>query len=574
MTELRGQKTRKLAPEMDPLRMGMGWQAEELEGASIFIASTFGDSHPGSAHLDALVEETRIGIKKAGGKGSRFFATDMCDGIAQGHDGINYSLASREMICNLFEIQCNATTFDGAVFVAGCDKGLPACLMAIGRLDIPAVVVPGGVMAAGPNLLTLEQLGVFSAQYERGEISDEQLTYYKQHACPSCGACSFMGTAGTMQVMSEALGLALPGSALLPAMGGLIKKAAHTAGETAMRLVEMGIGPRDVVTRESFENAILVHAAISGSTNALLHLPAIAREFGIELDGRLFDKLHRGARYLADIRPTGKWPAEYFHYAGGVPRIMEEIKQHLHLDCRTVTGKTLGENLEELKQNGYYEECESHLKKLSLSRTDIIRDYGKPIGENGSIAILYGNLAPDGAVVKHTAVPKGMFKAELIARPFNSEEEAIHAILHGEIQAGDAVFVRYEGPKGSGMPEMFYTGEAICSDSELAASVALITDGRFSGASKGPVIGHVSPEAAEGGPIALIEEGDIISLDIENRRLEIVGIKGQLLSEDKVKAVLDERKGKWQKPKNRFTRGVLKLYTEHAVSPMKGGYME
>ena len=574
MIELTGQKTRKLAPEMDPLRIGMGWQAEDLSKPGIFIASTFGDSHPGSAHLDALVEAARGGVKDAGGKGSRFFATDMCDGIAQGHDGINYSLASREMICNLFEIQCNATTYDGGVFIAACDKGLPACLMAVGRLNIPTVVMPGGVMPAGPNLLTLEQLGMFSAKYERGEITEEQLTYYKRHACPSCGACSFMGTAGTMQVMSEALGLALPGSALLPATGDSILKAAHAAGEASMRLVEAGLAPRDIVTEKSFENAILVHAAISGSTNALLHLPAIAREFGIDLDGRMFDKLHRGAHYLADIRPTGKWPAEYFHYAGGVPRIMEEIKAHLHLDCMTVTGKTLGENLEEVKTTGYYEKCESQLTPFSLSRTEIIRDYDDPIGSDGSIAILYGNLAPDGAVVKHSAVPKGMFKAELNARPFGSEEDAIHAILNGEIKAGDAVFVRYEGPKGSGMPEMFYTGEAICSDPDLAADVALITDGRFSGASKGPVIGHVSPEAAEGGPIALVEEGDIISLDIENRRLEIVGINGRRLSAEEIDAVLNERGAKWQKPKNRFTHGVLKLYAEHAVSPMKGGYME
>ena len=574
MRELESQRTRGVAPEMDPLRMGMGWKVEDLSKAGIFIASTFGDSHPGSAHLDKLVEMARRGVDAEGGKASRFFATDMCDGIAQGHDGINFSLASREMICNLIEIQCSATTFDGGVFVAGCDKGLPACLMAVGRLNIPSVVLPGGVMAAGPDLLTLEQLGVFSAQYRRGEIDEAQLDFYKQHACPSCGACSFMGTAGTMQVMSEALGLALPGTALLPAMGDELQAAARMAGKAAMQLVLNGLRPRDVVTKHSFENAILVHAAISGSTNALLHLPAIAREFNIEIDGRLFDKLHRHARYLANIRPTGRWPAEYFHYAGGVPRVMEEIKADLHLDCMTVTGKTLGENLEALKASDYYDRCERQLKKTSLARTDIIRSYDDPMGSNGSIAILYGNLAPDGAVVKHSAVPKAMFSAELRARPFDSEEAAIEAILCKQIHPGDAVFVRYEGPRGSGMPEMFYTGEAICSDAELAASVALITDGRFSGASKGPVIGHVSPEAAQGGPIALVEENDLIALDIENRRLEIVGVKGERLSSEKVAAILDERKSKWVQPKNRFAHGVMKLYTEHAASPMKGGYIE
>lgn len=570
----RSQKTRELAPEMDPLRMGMGWTSDDLGKESIFIGSTFGDSHPGSAHLDHLVERAREGVALENAKGSRYYVTDMCDGIAQGHDGINYSLASRDFICTMLEIQCNATTFDGGLFIASCDKSLPAVLMAAGRLNIPTLVMTGGVMEAGPDLLTLEKMGEYSARMQRGDITKEQFTYYQHHACPSCGACSFMGTAGTMQVMSEALGLALPGSSLLPATSDVLQQNAREAGRQAVKLVREGLCPRDIVTAKSFQNAIMVHAAISGSTNALLHLPAIAKEFGIDFDARLFDELHRGAHYLADIRPAGKWPAEYYHYAGGTPRIMEEIKEHLHLDSLTITGKTLGENLEDLKKSDYYQRCQQELDKRGLARQDVIRSYGNPISSNGAVAILYGNLAPDGAVVKHTAVPKEMFHQVLRARPFNSEEEAIEAIMQGGILPGDAVFIRYEGPRGSGMPEMFYTGEVICSDPALAATVALITDGRFSGASKGPVIGHVSPEAAQGGPIALVEEGDLIELDIEGRKLAIVGIKGESMPEEEIEAILQERKDKWKPKKSKFSHGAMKLYVQHAVSPMKGGYME
>lgn len=568
------QEIRKIAPEMDPLRMGMGWKAEDLSKPQIMIESTFGDSHPGSAHLFSLVEQAAQGVYSCGGKAARYFTTDICDGMSQGHDGINYSLASRDAIANMIEIHNNATPFDAAVFVSSCDKAIPAHLMGIGRINTPSILVTGGVMDAGPNLLTLEQIGMYSAMYQRGEISEEQLTYYKHHACPSCGACSFMGTASTMQVMGEALGLMLPGSALMPATCQDLQDVARRAGEQAVKLAHMGLKPRDMVTMKSFENAIMVHAAISGSTNSLLHIPAAAREFGIDLDAEQFDKLHRGAHYLLDIRPAGRWPAQYFYYAGGVPRIMEEIKSMLHLDVMTVTGKTLGENLEDLKQNGYYDKCEEYMAKTGCKREDVIRSFGNAIGTNGAIAILKGNLAPEGAVVKHTAVPKEMFKATLNARPFDSEEEAISAILTHKINPGDAVFIRYEGPKGSGMPEMFYTTEAISSDPELSASIALITDGRFSGASKGPAIGHVSPEAASGGPIALVEEGDLIEIDIENRKLAIVGIAGVPMTDDEIAAVLSERKAKWQPKPAKYDSGVLKIFSEHAVSPMEGGYMK
>ena len=571
---MKSQEIRALAPEMDPLRLGMGWSVDDLSKPQILVESTFGDSHPGSAHLLRFTEGACEGIAAAGGKGARYFATDICDGQAQGHDGINFSLASRDTLANLIEIHASATPFDAGVFIASCDKAVPAHLMAIGRLNIPSIVVTGGVMDAGPELLTLEQLGKYSAMQKRGEITAEQLTYYKQHACPSCGACSFLGTASTMQIMAEALGLMLPGSALMPAMCEDLYAVSVQAGRQAVALAKSGLLPRDIVTKESFENAILVHAAISGSTNALLHIPAIAHEFGLELDADVFDRIHRNVHYLLDVRPAGRWPAQFFYYAGGVPRIMEEIKPMLHLDAMTVTGKTLGENLENLRQSGFYDKCESYLQKTGLSRTNIIRDFDNPIGKNGTVAVLRGNLASEGAVVKHSAVPKQMFHAILRARPFDSEEEAIEAVLTHQIKPGDAVLIRYEGPRGSGMPEMFYTTEAIASDPELGASIALITDGRFSGASKGPAIGHVSPEAADGGAIALVEEGDLIELDIPARRLQIVGIGGQRLSESEVEAVLAARRRRWKPKPPKYPHGVLSLYSAHAASPMKGGYMK
>lgn len=568
------QKIRKLAPEMDPLRMGMGWSVEDLEKPQIMVESTYGDSHPGSAHLNIFVEEAVRGINEHGGKAARYYATDICDGMAQGHDGINYSLASRDMIANMIEIHANATTFDSGVFIASCDKSVPAQLMGIGRINIPSIMVTGGVMDAGPDMLTLEQIGAYSAMCQRGEISDEKLTFYKQHACPSCGACSFMGTASTMQIMAEALGLMLPGSALMPATCEELKEVAYKAGIRAVQMAREGVKARDIVTRESFENAVMVHAAISGSTNSLIHIPAIAHEFGIDFDAESFDRMHRGAHYLLDIRPAGKWPAQFFYYAGGVPTIMEEIKSMLHLDVCTVTGKTLGENLEDLKNSGFYEKCGEYLKKWNLKRTDIIRSFDDPIGSDGTVAILKGNLAPDGAVVKHSAVPKEMFQALLRARPFDCEEDAIAAVLNHDVKPGDAVIIRYEGPKGSGMPEMFYTTEAISSDAKLGKTIALITDGRFSGASKGPAIGHVSPEAAEGGPIALVKENDLIEMDINNRVLRIAGINGEKCSEEEISKVLAKRKAEWEPAKEKYESGVLNIFAKHAVSPMKGGYME
>ena len=593
--KLHSQEVRKLAPENDPLKIGMGWSVADLDKPQILVESSFGDSHPGSAHLNQFVEEGVKAVNDNGGKAARYYVTDICDGIAQGHDGINYSLAHRDMMTNMIEVHGMASGFDGGMFIASCDKSVPAILMGIGRLkDMSAIVVTGGVMEAHTitpkyvendpacainELLTLEQIGKFDAQEKRGEIPEEQLNYYKHNACPSCGACSFMGTASTMQIMAEALGLMLPGTALMPATAPELKQAAYDAGKQLMKLVEKGIKAKDIVTMKSFENAIMVHAAISGSTNATMHIPAIAHEFGFEVDAETFDRMHRGAHYLLNIRPSGDWPAQYFYYAGGVPRVMEEIKDMLHLDVMTVTGKTLGENLEELKKNGFYDHCDELLREKGkllgreIKRTEIIHAFDDAKGTDGSIAILKGNLAPEGCVIKHTACPKEMFEATLLARPFNSEEECIDAVLKRKVKPGDAIFILYEGPKGSGMPEMFYTGEAICSDPKLASSVALITDGRFSGASRGPVIGHVSPEAAAGGPIALVEEDDLIYINVKERRLEIVGVKGEKRTPEEMEEILKARKAKWQPKPPKYTKGTLKLFSEHAVSPIKGGYM-
>lgn len=571
---MKSQQLRKLAPELDSLRLGSGWSIEDLGKSQIIVESSYGHSHPGSAHLDQLVAEAGKGVNDGGGRAANYYVTDICDGEAQGHDGMNFSLVSRDIMAAMMEIHVKATPFDAGVYIASCDKSVPAHLMTIARLDMPAVFIPGGIMKAGPNLLTLEQIGTYSAQYERKEISEEQFMVYKRDACPECGACSFMGTASTMQVMAEALGIALPGSALIPTQIHYLKEMARQAGYRATELAGEDLKPSDIMTRKAFENAIMVHAAIAGSSNSLLHLPAIAHELGIQLPPELFDEIHRKIPFLLNIRPSGFWPGEYFWYAGGVPAIMEEIKAFLHLDVLTVTGKTLGENLDTLKQSGFYEGCHKYLQALGVKTSDIIKPLDNPIRAQGAIAILTGNLAPEGAVVKHAAISPKLMQATLKARVFDCEEEALQAVLTKDIKPGEAVFIRYEGPKGSGMPEMFYTTEAIASDPELIETIALITDGRFSGATRGPAIGHVSPEASEGGPIALVEDGDLISIDIPARRLDITGTGGIPKSSEEMEAILSERRARWVQPAPRFNTGILSIFTRNSVSPMKGAYME
>ena len=571
---LKSQSMRKVAVEMDALKMGMGWTPDDLDKPQIFLQSTWGDSHPGSVHLDKLVFAAEKTFLELDAKPAKYTTTDICDGIAQGHDGMNYSLLSREIICSMIEIQGKATPFDGGMFICSCDKGVPAHLKAIARLDMPSIVMTGGLMKSGPENLTLEQIGTYSARLKRGEITEEEFKIKQHSACASCGACAFMGTAATMQVMAEALGLALPGTAVMAADTNTVEEKTKLAAAQLLELIKQDIRPSQILTEKAFENAIMVHAAIAGSTNTLIHLPAIAHEVGIEILPELFDSIHRKIPYIANIRPSGFYPGQYFWYAGGVPAVMEAIKDKLHLDVMTVTGKTLGENLEDIKNSGFYEECNKHMKRLGVHKQTVITPVSSPLQREGSVAILKGNLAPEGAVVKHSAVAKEMLQATLIARPFNSEEEAFDAVISKRIKPGDAVFIRYEGPRGSGMPEMFYTTEAIATDPELASSIALITDGRYSGATRGPAIGHVSPEASEGGPIALVEEGDLIKIDIPTRSLDIIGINGKEVSAEEMEKVLQERKKAWRKPEAKEDKGILGIYRRLAVSPMKGAYME
>ncbi|WP_204988410.1 dihydroxy-acid dehydratase [Sporohalobacter salinus] len=571
---LKSQKLRKVGVEIDPLRLAAGWDREDLSKPQILIDSTYGDSHPGSFHLDRVVDGIAKGVDAIGAKPAKFTVTDICDGIAQGHDGMNYSLVSREMITNMVEIHALAHPYDGIMLTSSCDKAIPAHLMAAARVDIPMIHVPGGTMSPGREGLTLEKIGTYAAQLERGEITEEEFTEYQNEACPNCGSCQFMGTANTMQVIAEALGLALPGSALAPTQDEILIDFAERAGKQISNLIEADIRPSDILTKKAFENAITLHAAVAGSTNALLHIPAIAYEADIEIDPELFDEIHSQTPYLTNIIPSGEHACEALWYAGGVPAVMEEIKDLLHLDQMTVTGKTLRENLKELKDNGFFEKCRMELEKnYNIKRKEILKTKEDPISKQGAVAVLKGNLAPEGAVVKHSAVAEEMHQHIGPARVFDCEEEAKAAIINKDIKPGDVIFIRYEGPKGTGMPEMFYTTEALASDPELVSTTALITDGRYSGATRGPAIGHVSPEAAEGGPIALVEDGDLIEINIPERKLQIIEVQGNKKGQE-ISEVLANRRKEWSKPALGAQKGVLAQYSKLATSPMQGGYMK
>ena len=569
---LRSQKMRSVASEADSLRMGAGWTEDELALPQIMIESTMGESHPGSAHLYKLVDLVRRSLAENNARGAMYTVTDMCDVIAQGHDGMNYSLPSREFIANMIEIQAKSTPVDGILFLASCDKAIPAHLMSMLRIDYPSIFVAGGSMLAGPDNLTLEQIGTYMAMHKRKEINDEQYRYYKTHACPSCGACQFMGTASTMQVMAEALGMSLPGTALIPVDRPELGEAASLSGSRIVHLVEKGITPSRIMTRKAFENAIMVHAAIAGSTNALIHIMAAAHEAGIDLDPDIFDELNRITPWITNIKPSGTYPSQYFWYAGGVPAVMAKIRHLLNLDVMTVTGNTLGENLDHLEREGYFEKRRLIAQENGINGNDIIRDAASPFSKEGAIAILKGNIAPGGAVVKHSAAPKEMHHMVGRARPFECEEDAYDAVINKRIRPGDIMIIRNEGPRGAGMPEMFYTAEAIASDPEIASSIALITDGRFSGATRGPAIGHVSPEAASGGPIGFVDEGDLIEIDIPGRKLDLVGVDGERMKPSEIASIIEERRIT-REPVKRNYKGALGLYARHSVSAMEGAYM-
>ena len=555
---------RNNAPEIDALRQGMDWDCEDIERYQILIETVYGDSHPGSTHLDRLAKMADDGIKYHGAKPSHFTATDICDGIAQGHDGMNYSLASREIIAAMCEIHAKANGFDGAVFISSCDKAVPAHLMAMARLNLPSVFVPGGTMPFAANGFTLEQIGNVNARFKTGELTREQFTQYQKDACTSCGACQFMGTACTMQVMAEALGLALPHSALMPANMKYINNMAKAAGKTVVELVKKNLHARDILTEKAFHNAVVIHGAIGGSTNALLHIPVIAREAGLEVKADLFDELHRKVPFLVDTRPVGKYSTDMFWYAGGVPALMMKLKDLLYLDALTVTGKTVGENLEYIEKNGLLEQYKGYLCNFGVTPEDVIHE----ISPQGAIAILKGNIAKSGAVVKYTGLPKNMRLFRGKAKVFDDELSARNAILEKRIKPGDCIIIRYCGPRGSGMPEMFYTTESLCASSELVATTAILTDGRFSGASKGPCIGHISPEAAQGGEIGLVRDGDIIEIDIENRSLNAIGVDFEKRREEN-KNIINEKTAE----NKTECGGILSLYRKYASNAIDGGYM-
>ena len=568
----KSEKERQLWAQFDALQLGTGWVEDDIGKLQILVEDVYGDSHPGSAHLDAVSRQAVYGVFEEGAFPAQFHVTDICDGCAQGHDGMNMVLASREVICDMLEIHAGFVPWDGMVMSSSCDKSIPAHLKAAARINIPTIFIPGGSMRPGPNQTTSLVAGDISLRQKRkNEITPEEIRNYKLTGCPSVGACTFLGTASTMQCMAEALGMALPGNALVPATMRDLTEYSRKAGKQVVRLAKAGITPSMIMTKEAFRNAIVVHSAIGGSTNALIHLPAIAKELGIELDPELFNEINRKIPHIGNVNPSGKHLTESFWFAGGIPMVQIMLKDHLDLDVLTVTGKTLGESLEEIQRDGFFERNIGYLHNYGLEREDVITPV-ETTKEMGSIAVLKGNLAPEGAVVKYSACEESMRKHQGKAVVFNCEEDAHDAVVEGRINPGEIMIIRYEGPRGSGMPEMLMTTEAIVCDHKLNGKVSLITDGRFSGATRGAAIGHVSPEAAVGGPIAYVETGDIIAYDVYEKTINIVGLCGTPLSPEEVQKGLEERK-KTQPLVKKPYKGVLKRYTDHAESAMKGaGY--
>ncbi|WP_312634229.1 dihydroxy-acid dehydratase [Oscillibacter sp.] len=566
-------KERALWAQFDALEMGSGWDDTDITKPQIMIEDVFGDSHPGSVHLNQLAEQAKFGVFEKGGFPAQYHATDVCDGCAQGHDGMNMVLASREAIANMVEVHASAVPWDGMILSSSCDKSIPAHLKAAARMDIPTIFMPGGSMRPGPHMTTSLVAGDISLRQKRKDaITPQEVRDYKLTGCPSVGACTFLGTASTMQCMAEAIGLALPGSALVPATMRDILQYARQAGRQILNLVKLGITPSQIMTPAAFRNAIIVHSAIGGSTNATIHLPSIARELGYDLPIELFDEINHQVPHLGNINPSGAQLTESFWFAGGVPMVQVMLKDMLDLDVMTVTGKTLGENLEDLERDNWFNRNLGYLENYGLTRDQVIFPVDKA-PEKGSVAILKGNIAPEGSVVKYSACVEEQWKVTGNARVFNHEEDAYAAVVKGQINPGDIIVIRYEGPRGCGMPEMLMTTEGIVCDERLNGKVALITDGRFSGATRGAAIGHVSPEAAAGGPIAFIEEGDIISYDIMERTMNLTGIHGVPCTIEEATKVLEERSKAGILPREK-RKGFYKLYTDHAISAMKGAGLE
>jgi len=535
------------------LLYALGYSPEELERPLVGIANSQNEIVPGHRHLDRIAEAVKAGVRMAGGTPIEFHTIAICDGIAMGHQGMKYPLPSRELIADSVEAMAIAHQFDGLVLIPNCDKIVPGMLMAAARLNLPTVVVSGGPMLAGRyggedvDLNTVfEAVGQFAA----GKISEAELTAIEQSVCPGCGSCSGMFTANTMNCLSEALGLALPGNGTIPAVHADRIRLAKRAGAQIMALIEMDLRPRDILTREAFEDAIALDMAVGGSTNTVLHLPAVAHEAEVELPLELFNEISARTPYLVKLSPAGPLHMQDLNEAGGVSAVLKELSKRdlLHLDRPTVTGRTLGQNIAEAR----------------ILRPEVIHPIDDPLGPTGGIAILRGNLAPDGAVVKAAAVAPEMMVHEGPARVFDGEEAAVQAILGGKIHPGDVVVIRYEGPKGGpGMREMLIPTSAIAGMG-LDEKVALLTDGRFSGASRGAAIGHISPEAMEGGPIGLVEEGDRIRIDIPGQQLTL------LVSEEE----LTRRRARWRPIPPRVRKGYLARYAALVTSAGRGAILK
>jgi dihydroxy-acid dehydratase len=545
-------KGSKSAPHRSLLN-ALGLTKEEMDRPLIGIVSSQNDIVPGHMNLDKIVEAVKIGVAMAGGTPIVFPAIAVCDGIAMGHQGMKYSLVTRELIADSTEAMAMAHAFDALVMVPNCDKNVPGLLMAAARINIPTIFVSGGPMLAGKvdgcktSLSSMfEAVGAFNA----GKITEEKLEEFENKACPTCGSCSGMYTANSMNCLTEVLGMALQGNGTIPAVySERIKLAKHT-GMKIMELLEKDIRPRDIMTEDAFKNALTMDMALGCSTNSMLHLPAIAHEAGVELNIDLANEISSKTPNLCHLAPAGNTYIEDLHEAGGIYAVMNEINKLglLKTDLITCTGKTIAENIK-----GCYNK-----------NTEVIRPVDNPYSETGGIAVLRGNLAPDSCVVKRSAVAPEMLKHEGPARVFDCEEDALDAINSGKIVAGDVVVIRYEGPKGGpGMREMLNPTSAIIGRG-LGSSVALITDGRFSGATRGAAIGHVSPEAAVGGNIALVEEGDIIQIDITANTINF------LVSDEE----LERRRANWKPREPKITTGYLSRYAELVTSGNRGAVLE
>lgn len=531
----------------------LGLTEEEMDKPLIGIVSSYNEIVPGHMNLDKIVEAVKMGVALAGGVPREFPAIAVCDGIAMGHIGMKYSLVTRDLIADSTEAMALAHQFDALVMVPNCDKNVPGLLMAAARINIPTIFVSGGPMLAGHvhgKKTSLSSMFEAVGSYSAGKIDEEEVRYYENHACPTCGSCSGMYTANSMNCLTEVLGMGLRGNGTIPAVYSERIKLAKHAGMQIMELLKKDIRPRDIITKESMMNALTMDMALGCSTNSMLHLPAIAHEIGFDFNIKFANEISEKTPNLCHLAPAGPTYMEDLNEAGGIYAVMKEISKLnlLNLDCMTVTGKTVGENI----------------KDAVNFDPEVIRTIENPYSKTGGLAVLSGNLAPDGSVVKRSAVVPEMMEHSGPARVFDCEEDAIEAIKGGKIVAGDVVVIRYEGPKGGpGMREMLNPTSAIAGMG-LGSTVALITDGRFSGASRGASIGHVSPEAAVGGPIALVEEGDIIEINIPEYKINLI------ISDEE----MAKRKAKWQPREPKVTTGYLARYAAMVTSGDRGAILE